>query len=116
EVVAENTGNEYVGVSSTWAKGDRVQLKLFMPVERVHADPQVPADVGRVALMRGPVVYCVESADNEAVRNLVLPKDAKLESHFEKDLLGGVQVIDGNGLAVTGRTDGDMPVTKPVRF
>src|SRR2546430_14805374 len=107
EADAENPETDYVRVGRTWPKGAKAHLKLFLPVERVHADPHVQADVGRVALMRGPVVYCVEGADNEAVRNLVLPKDAKLESHFEKDLLGGVQVIDGTGLAVTGRAGDD---------
>jgi DUF1680 family protein len=116
ETVSEKPEKGYIRVSRTWAKGDRVWLSLPMPVERVSADPHVQADVGRVALMRGPVVYCVEGADNEAVRNLVLPKDAKLESHFEKDLLGDVAVIEGRGLAVTGRTEDDKPVTKPVRF
>ena len=46
-----------------------------MPVERVYADPHVKADVGRVALQRGPIVYCLEGVDNGGqVRNLCLPQ------------------------------------------
>ena len=49
-----------------------MRLTLPMPVERVYADPKVKADVGRVALQRGPVVYCLEGVDNDGqVRNLV---------------------------------------------
>ena len=56
-----------------------------MPVERVYADPKVKADVGRVALQRGPIVYCLEGVDNDGqVRNLVLPKDAKLTAYVRK--------------------------------
>ena len=72
-----------------------------MPVERIHADPHVKADAGKVALQRGPVVYCLEGVDNDGkVRNLCLPKDAELTATFEKDLLRGVVVIRGEALAV----------------
>ena len=86
----------YLHISRTWKSGDVVRLNLPMPVERVYADSHVKADAGRVALQRGPVVYCLEGVDNNGqVRNLVLPKDAKLTTSFEKDLLGGVVVIKG---------------------
>ena len=85
-----------------------------MPVERVYADPHVKADVGRVALQRGPVVYCLEGVDNDGqVRNLVLPPDAKLTASFDKDLLGGVVVVKGEAQAVTGLDDDGKPVVKP---
>ena len=72
------------------------QTASGLPVERVYADPKVKADVGRVALQRGPVVYCLEGADNQGhVRNLCLPRTASLRAHFEKKLLGGVVVIHG---------------------
>jgi DUF1680 family protein len=96
----------YVTLSRQWKAGDSVKLVLPMPVQRVYADPHVKADVGRVALMRGPVVYCLEGVDNGgSVRNLVLPKEAKLEASFEKDLLTGVTVIRGEALKVTADDD-----------
>lgn len=92
----------YVTVSRPWQPGDMVTLSLDMPVERMYADPQVKADVGRVALQRGPVVYCLEGADNQGqVRNVVLPREAKFEAVFDPDLLGGVTVVRGEGLRVT---------------
>src|SRR5205823_936907 len=91
-----------------------VRLDLPMPVERIYADPRVQADVGRVALQRGPVVYCLEGVDNDGqVRNLCLPRDSRLTASFEKDLLGGVVVIRGEALAVT--RDGALR-THPVHF
>src|SRR5262249_51999037 len=71
----------YVRLSRTWKGGDAVELELPMPVERVYADPKVKANVGRVALQRGPVVYCLEGVDNGGkVRNLVLPRSAKVSA------------------------------------
>ena len=105
-----------VKVSRTWAAGDEVRLSLPMPVERVHADPRVKADVGRACLQRGPVVYCLEGVDNGGrVRNLVLPAHAKLSAAFEKDLLGGVVVVRGEALAVSRSEEGER-VTRPVAF
>lgn len=77
-----------------WNPGDVVQLDIPMPVRRVYAEAQVYANRGRVALQRGPIVYCVESADNPAgVINLVLPPDARLDAEFKPELLGGLPVL-----------------------
>jgi hypothetical protein len=90
----------YAEVRRAWKKGDALEFELAMPVERVYADPKVKADVGRVALRRGPVVYCVEAVDNTGrVSNLALPKDAELRAEHRADLLGGVTVIKGKALA-----------------
>jgi DUF1680 family protein len=99
-----------------WKAGDVVELEFDMPAERVYADPHVQADAGRVALMRGPIVYSLEGVDNGGhVRDLVLPKDAKLTAEFKKDLLGGVMVIRGEALQVSRDETGKL-VTKPVTF
>ncbi|HEX5442262.1 MAG TPA: beta-L-arabinofuranosidase domain-containing protein [Pirellulales bacterium] len=105
----------YLTVSRTWRGGDRVTLDLAMPVERVYADPHVKADVGRVALQRGPMVYCLEGTDNDGhVRNVCLPREAELSSVFQPDLLGGVAVLRGEALRVTEDDDGRH--TEPVAF
>ncbi len=105
----------YVRLERTWKAGDVIRLSLPMPVERVHADPRVKADVGRVALQRGPVVYCLEGVDNGgSVRNLCLPKGAKLSAKFDKDVLGGVAVVTGRALAVSRPSE--QLETKPVKF
>ena len=75
-----------------------------MPVRRVHADPRVAEDAGRVAIMRGPVVYCAEEVDNPGIpteyfhADLALQKDAPLATAFEADLLGGVQTVQAGGV------------------
>lgn len=80
-----------------WNKGDVIELVLPMPVRRVIANDKVAANRGRVALMRGPIVYCVEGHDvkGDTADSLVLPDEALLDTKFRNDLLGGVQVIHG---------------------
>ncbi|BCM94173.1 non-reducing end beta-L-arabinofuranosidase [Abditibacteriota bacterium] len=88
--------NNYAQLERTWKKGDTVTLHLPMPVERVKADPRVAADVGRVALMRGPIVYCLEGTDNGGpINSLLLPSDAAIQAEHRSDLLGGVTVLKG---------------------
>ena len=62
--VAPITQRGYARLKREWRAGDRVTLVLPMPVERIEAHPAVRQDCGRVALQRGPVVYCLEEVDN----------------------------------------------------
>jgi DUF1680 family protein len=106
--VAAVVSNGYLRVERRWQSGDRVELALPMPVERMYAHPLVRQDAGCVALQRGPLVYCLEEADNPIgppgpiVRTLRLPKDAPLGARFEHDLLGGVAAITGTALVADG--------------
>jgi len=88
-----------------------VDLEFPMPVQRVYAHPNVKADVGRVALQRGPIVYCLEGVDNNGkVRNLVLPKTAELSSEFHADLLNGVVVVKGTAVPRVKGDEAAQPV------
>ena len=96
----------YVAVNRRWKKGDVLTLKLAMPVRRVMADARVTDDAGRMALERGPLVYCFEGADHQGkVMHLTLPDDAAFEPQFRPDLLGGVTVLRGTGKASLRRAD-----------
>jgi len=94
-------------IEQVWNKGDVVELNLPMPVRRVLTHEQVEANVGRVALERGPIVYCAEWPDNDGhVLDLVVPDDAKMTSEHRKDLLGGVTVVRGKVVGVSYGEDG----------
>jgi hypothetical protein len=86
----------YIVLDRTWGTGDSVELELAMPVERVVANPRVKADAGQVALQRGPIVYCVEAADqSESLASLYLPLNSEIRAEREQGLLGGVVVLRG---------------------
>jgi DUF1680 family protein len=89
----------YIRLEREWRPGDQVRFEMDMPVERVYAHPEVLQDVGKVALQRGPLVYCVEQVDQEVpVNRLVLPKESQLLASFEPGLLGGVVKLTGQAL------------------
>jgi uncharacterized protein len=67
----------------------------------LKANPSVTADQGRIALMRGPIVYCFEGADNGSdSRNLVIPAQTEFTPVYRSDLLGGVMVLTGDATAL----------------
>jgi len=76
--------------------GDILELEFPMPIRRVAAHPNVKADAGKIALQRGPIVYCLEQADNpNSLENIRISTDCVLTEEFRNDLLGGVTVIQG---------------------
>jgi DUF1680 family protein len=101
----------YLNIHRTWQAGDVVELEMPMPVQQVRAHPLVQADAGRMALMRGPLVYCFESADNQAaIRSLGLPSEARFSTESREDLPGGVVAVKTTGVANSG-PGGDLYVT-----
>jgi len=100
----------YLALDRTWQPGDRVDLALPMPVRRVVAHDKVTADLGRVALQRGPIVYAAEWPDNPdgKVRNLVLPDTSKLSAAFRPDLLNGVTVVTAAAVALARDAKGGV--------
>jgi DUF1680 family protein len=99
--LASVTEKGYASIRRTWSSNDRIELRLPMPVEQVYANPHVKADVGSVALRRGPLVYCFEQVDQEApVFQTLLPEHANLEATFAPDTLGGVTRVHGSAIAL----------------
>jgi len=97
----------YARLARAWKPGDVIELNLPMPVRKVQAHDLVQDDKGRVALERGPLVYCVEWPDNGgSALNLVVPDRAALKGEFRPGLLGGVEVVTGQVQAVVRAADG----------
>ena len=92
----------YLTIHRTWNAGDQISLDLPMPAVRLYAHPGVIMDAGRVALKRGPLVYCVEEIDNPGgrVQRLKLPRGAELKPETRADLFDGVVTLKANALAI----------------
>jgi len=93
---------EYLEIRRLWKLGDYVQLVFPMSIERIACHTYVMENHDRIALRRGPLIYCLEQTDNPDcdVWNLVLPLDSRLETRWEPNLLNGVVVISGEAYAV----------------
>ncbi len=99
----------FARIERKWAKGDTIELTLAMPVRRVIAHPEVKADRGKVALQRGPIVFCLEWPDNDGkVMNLVIPDDAKLKAEYRPELLNGVVVLTGSARVAKRTPNGNI--------
>lgn len=83
----------YASLNRIWSKGDKIEIEFPMPIQRVKCDWRVAANIGRVALRRGPLVYNVESVDQNIER--VLQPQSQLSTEWRPDLLDGIMVIRG---------------------
>ncbi|MDZ7319431.1 MAG: glycoside hydrolase family 127 protein [candidate division KSB1 bacterium] len=107
QTVAMQLDHGFVAIERTWKKGDVIELDLPMPIRKVVAHDSVKADAGKLALERGPIVYCAEWIDNGGhVLNLMVPKDAELRAEHRPDLLNGVTVLRGQALALSSSAVG----------
>lgn len=86
----------YALIERQWKSGDVVEMVFPMTIQRVMCHPAVKTNLGKVALQRGPLVYCAEWIDNEGEAcNIILPDSVTLREEFRPDLLGGVMTMVG---------------------
>jgi DUF1680 family protein len=84
----------YAVLEQVWNPGDVVELTLPMEVRQVEASENIKADIGRAAIQRGPLLYCVEGADNKGQAwNILLPANAQFKPLLQPKLLGGVVTL-----------------------
>ncbi|HTE17678.1 MAG TPA: beta-L-arabinofuranosidase domain-containing protein [Armatimonadota bacterium] len=100
-VATDAAPDSYAEIRREWRTGDALRLSLPMPVTRVRSHPYVTNNAGRVALRRGPLVYCIEQTDLHGVdpRDVVLPAGSELSAAWEPDLLGGIVTLRGPATA-----------------
>ncbi|MBI2914716.1 MAG: glycoside hydrolase family 127 protein [Firmicutes bacterium] len=91
------TQKGYARIEREWRDGEAIHLNLPMPVERIYAHPSVRMANGKVALQRGPVIYCIEEVDNRVVplNKISLPRSSQFAATYHPDLLGGIVVVTG---------------------
>ena len=104
---------DYVSIDRKWKKGDVIEINFPMEVRRVLANDNAEDDRGKVALERGPVVFCLEGKDqpDNTVFDKYILDSTPIQSHFEKDLLNGVVILEGNAKEL--QRNGEV---KDVRF
>jgi DUF1680 family protein len=97
QAVTYTTENGYAVLNRKWKKGDIVEISLPMEVKLVQANENLKDDNGKLAVERGPLVYCAEWKDNAGkASNIMMPANASFTSVWEKDLLNGVELVKTN--------------------
>jgi DUF1680 family protein len=105
--------NGYVTISRKWSKGDVVQYSLPMEIRKVKSRNEVEANRDRIALQRGPLVYCVEGADNAGrAWNIVVPVNTEFQEVEYQVLNERVMAIQANVPVVTVSEDGSTVKTE----
>ena len=91
----------YAVINRSWKKGDKIEMLLPMEVRTVSANEKLTDDIGKVALQRGPLMYCAEWVDNHGkAANLIIPNNTKFTTQFQPALLHGVKVLTAEVPAV----------------
>lgn len=90
----------YLALRRSWHAGDRLRLSLPMRAQRIETHPYVSENTGKVALARGPLIYCLEAVDHPGVdlRDIVLPFGTGLDPIERTDLLGGIVCLEADAL------------------
>lgn len=102
----------YAVIDREWKKGDEISVQLPMMVERVIANSNILENKGLAALQRGPLVYCLEHADNNGkAMNVIFPDNASFSTSFDQQLLGGVMMIHSKVPVVDASSDGESVST-----
>lgn len=95
----------YIKIKRDWSLTTSIHLDYNMPAQFVYANPKVRADIGKVALIKGPIVYCLEETDNGGNLGAIeVDTNTKLIEKYEKDLLGGTLTI----LTSAGKTSSEV--------
>jgi DUF1680 family protein len=103
----------YWVINRTWTAGDTIELNLPMPIRRVICNDKVEENRGRIAVERGPLVYCIEGADHSGkVLDMFLGDDVSLTPETRNDLLGGITTLTGKAKRGYYGNDG-KPAAKP---
>jgi DUF1680 family protein len=101
------TPGQYLPIRRRWSAGDVIQLKAEVVTQAVEANPRVADDTGRVAIQRGPLIYCLEEIDqpsgislSDVVVNPGRHPAEDFHAEFKSDLLGGMMVLHHTGAAI----------------
>jgi uncharacterized protein len=107
----------YAVLNRAWRKDASVEVKLPMEVRRIIANKNINEDDGKVALQRGPLIYCAEGLDNQGkISNFIMPASARFTSAFEPGMLNGVTVVKTEVPAIVAEKEGQRVNTQMQAF
>lgn len=116
KLVSSTIDKGYFSIQHIWKKGDKVEIHFDMEARTVKANQAVEADRGKIAVERGPIVYCAEWPDNDFnIFSVVMNKKPIFSVETRKDLLSGINVIQTQAQSLSYGDDGKL-VAKDVKL
>lgn len=108
KVIEGKIKDGYLYITKNWEKNEKIELTFPMKIFRIYSTVRVLDTIGKTALMRGPIVYCIEGVDNgEEIQALLLPRNSEIRTYKEEMgilkgtislLMDGVREIDSDKL------------------
>jgi uncharacterized protein len=90
--------NGYAMLQRIWSRGDVVEWEPELAAHLIEAHPEIRANAGKAAITRGPLVYCLEEADNgRLLKQLSIDRSTELNTRYDAEMLGGSVVIEAQG-------------------
>lgn len=99
----------YALVDNKWEQGNQIDVEFPMEIRRISSHPAIKANEGKIALRRGPLVYCVEWPDvpDSMVFNLVIDQNAEIKVQHEPGILNGITTLKFNAKSVRNGFNGE---------
>lgn len=118
EPVKLKTSGGYVVIDRKWETGDKISLHMDMPVRRTQANEKVEYNKGLLSMERGPILYALEGIDqpDEYLFDIVIPRDSEISTYYDKSLLNGIVVLEGEAFKVMRDDKDGRIVEKPFIF
>jgi len=110
---------KYFSINRQWKAGEILTLLIPMETELVFSNPKVEQNINQVAVVRGPIVYCVEKIDLDKDVNLdeiYIPRDFSPKVIYKKDFLGGINILEGKVLRSNGQVSNEKLYRRGVKF
>ncbi len=106
-----NIEKGYFNISRIWKKGDQIDIQFDMETRTVNAHPNVKADRSKVAIERGPIVYCAEWPDNDFdIFSIILNKNPKFKVEKKNDLLYGINMVKTSAQSLSYNDAGKLEI------
>jgi DUF1680 family protein len=116
KVVTSTVEKGYFSINRAWKKGDKVEIHFDMEARTVKANPAVEADRGKIAVERGPIVYCAEWPDNDFnIFSIIMNKKPVFNVETKPNLLYGINTIQTDAQSLSYDAQGKL-VTKEVKL
>ncbi|MEZ0537723.1 glycoside hydrolase family 127 protein [Caldicellulosiruptoraceae bacterium PP1] len=109
-VFAKINENGYIAIEREWNDADEVKLEIITEIKKIRSNPNVRENIGKIAVTKGPIVFCAEEVDNgKNLNQIFIDENASISLKFDKEILDGVFVVEMNGYKIDSEKWGDEP-------